>query len=43
MSQHFPQSFRSFGANINVKADLSNYAPSVRFFYVAPEVVMEGL
>ena len=43
MSQYFSQSFRSFGANINVKVDLSNYAPSVRFFSVAPEVVMEGL
>ena len=26
MSQHFPKPFRSFGGNINVKADLSNYA-----------------
>ena len=26
MSQHFPQSFRSFGGNINVKVGLSNYA-----------------
>ena len=43
MSQYFPQLFRSFGANINVKVDLSNYAPTVRFFSVAPEVVMEGL
>ena len=23
---HFPKSFRSFGRNINVKVDLSNYA-----------------
>ena len=26
MSQHFPKSFRSFGRNIKVKVDLSNYA-----------------
>ena len=26
MSQYFPRSFRSFGGNINVKVDLSNYA-----------------
>ena len=26
MSQYFPKLFRSFGANINDKVDLSNYA-----------------
>ena len=26
MSQHFSKPFRSFGGNINVKVDLSNYA-----------------
>ena len=26
MSQYFPRQFRSFGGNINVKVDLSNYA-----------------
>ena len=26
MSQYFPKTFRSFGGNINVKADFSNYA-----------------
>ena len=26
MSQYFPKPFRSFGRNINVKIDLSNYA-----------------
>ena len=26
MSQYFPQSFRNFRENINVKVDLSNYA-----------------
>ena len=26
MSDYFPKSFRSFGRNINVKVDLSNYA-----------------
>ena len=25
MSQYFPEPFRSFGGNINVKVDLSNY------------------
>ena len=25
MSQYFPKTFRSFGGNINVKVDLSNY------------------
>ena len=26
MSQYFPRPFRSFGRNINVTVDLSNYA-----------------
>ena len=26
MSQYFPKPFKSFGRNINVKVDLSNYA-----------------
>ena len=26
MSQYFPKPFRSFGGNVNVKVDLSNYA-----------------
>ena len=26
MSQYFPKLYRSFGGNINVKVDLSNYA-----------------
>ena len=26
MSHYFPKSFRSFGRNVNVKVDLSNYA-----------------
>ena len=26
MNQYFPKSFRSFGRNINVKVDLSNFA-----------------
>ena len=26
MSQYFPKSYKSFGGNINVKIDLSNYA-----------------
>ena len=26
MSQYFPKPFRSFGGNIHVKVDLSNYA-----------------
>ena len=27
MSQYFPKPFRSFKRNINVKIDLSNFAP----------------
>ena len=27
MGEYFPKPFRSFGENINVKVDLSNYAP----------------
>ena len=26
MSQYFPKPFRTFGRNINVKVDISNYA-----------------
>ena len=26
MSQYFPKPFRSFGGNVNVKVNLSNYA-----------------
>ena len=26
MNEYFPKSFKSFGGNINVKVDLSNYA-----------------
>ena len=26
MSQYFPKPFKSFGGNVNVKIDLSNYA-----------------
>ena len=29
MSKYFPKSFRSFGRNINVKVDLSNYATKI--------------
>ena len=29
MSQYFTKPFRSFGGNINVKVDLSNYATKV--------------
>ena len=29
MSQYFPKPFRSFGGNINVEVDLSNYATKV--------------
>ena len=31
MSQYFFKSFRSFGRNINVKVDLSNYATKTDF------------
>ena len=31
MSQYFPKPFRSFGENINVKVDISNYATKTDF------------
>ena len=31
MSQYFPKVFRSFGRNINVKVDISNYATKTDF------------
>ena len=34
MSQYFPKPFRSFGGNINVKVDLSNYATERDLKYV---------
>ena len=34
MSQYFPKPFRSFGGNINVKVDLSNYATKTDLKYV---------
>ena len=32
MSQYFPKPFKSFGGNINVKGDLSNYATKTNWF-----------
>ena len=29
MGQYFPKPFRSFGRNINVRVDLSNYATKI--------------
>ena len=34
MSEYFPKSFKSFGRNINVKVDLSNYATKTDLKYV---------
>ena len=34
MSQYFPKPFRSFGGNINVKVDLSNYATKTNLKHV---------
>ena len=34
MSQYFPKSFRSFGRNINVKVDFSNYVTKTDLKYV---------
>ena len=34
MSQYFPKPFRSFGENINVKVDLSNYATKTDLKYI---------
>ena len=31
MSQYFPEPFRSFTGNINIKVDLSNYATKTDF------------
>ena len=36
MSQYFPKPFRSFGGNINVKVDLSNYATKADLKNVMP-------
>ena len=35
MSQYFPKPFRSFGGNINVEVDLSNYVTKTDFKNVA--------
>ena len=35
MSQYFPKPFRSFGGNVNVKVDLSNYATNTDLKNVA--------
>ena len=34
MSQYFPEPFRNFGGNINVKVDLSNYATKPDIFHM---------
>ena len=34
MTQYFRKSFRSFGRNINVKVDLSNYAIKTDLKYI---------
>ena len=35
MSEYFPKSFASFGRNINVKVDLSNYSTKTNLKNVA--------
>ena len=35
MTQYFRKPFRSFGGNINVKVDLSNYATKTYLKYMA--------
>ena len=35
MIQHFPKLFRSFGGDINVKVDLSNYATKADIKYIS--------
>ena len=32
MSQYFPKPFRSFGGNINIKADLPDYTTKTEIF-----------
>ena len=34
MNEYFPKSFKSFGRNVNVKVDLSNYATKTDLKYV---------
>ena len=36
MSQYFPKPFRSFGGNMNVKVDLSNYATKTNLKNITP-------
>ena len=36
MSQYFPKPFRSFGRNINVRVDLSNYATKADIKNISP-------
>ena len=40
MSQCFPKPFRSFGGNINVKVDLSNYATKANIKTSASKVTI---
>ena len=40
MSQCFPKPFRSFGGNINVKVDLSNYATKANIKTSASKVII---
>ena len=42
MSQYFPKPLRSFGRNINVEVDLSNYATKTDFKNVT-QVILQVL
>ena len=41
MSQYFPKPFRSFGGNINVKVDVSNYATKADILHILQQKQME--
>ena len=43
MSQYFPKPFRSFGGNINVKVDLSNYATKTEDYHDAISLILQVL
>ena len=42
MSQYFPKPYKAFGGDINVKVDLSNYAPKtdIKIYYILILVIL---
>ena len=43
MSQYFPKPFKSFGRNISVKVELSNYATQKLIYKMWHTVILQGL